>query len=72
MMSAVSMRVLTAVLLITSSLVSSSAAPAKKPLTREELELARQCLQGKPCALTCNRAHDAGRDDLISKGACAE
>jgi len=41
---------------------------AKTPLTREELEMAQDCLKGKPCALTCNRAHDAGRDDLIRKG----
>jgi hypothetical protein len=46
MMSAVSMRVLTAVLLITTALVSSSAAPAKKPLTREELKMARECQRG--------------------------
>ena len=71
-MSAVTMRALTAVLLITTTIVSSSAAPAKKTLTREELKMARQCLKGKPCILTCNRAHDAGRDDLIRKGACGE
>jgi len=71
-MSAVSMRVLAAVLLIMVAIVSSSAEKPKSALTAAELKLARECLKGKPCALTCNRAHDAGRDDLIRKGACAE
>ena len=72
MMSAVTMRVLTAVLVITTAIVSSSAAPAKRPLSREELKMAQECQKGKPCSLTCNRAHDAGRADLIRTGACAE
>jgi hypothetical protein len=38
-------------------------------LNPEELEMARECHRGKPCSLTCNRAHDAGRDDLIRAGA---
>lgn len=41
-------------------------------LTPKELEMARQCKEDKPCYLTCNRAHDAGREDLIRQGACAE
>ncbi len=72
MMSTLTMRILTAVLFVTTAIVSSSAAPTKRPLTREELKMARECQKGKPCSLTCNRAHDAGRDDLIRKGACAE
>ena len=72
MMSAMTMRVLTAVLLATTAILSSSAAPAKTPLTREELKMARECLKGNPCYLTCNRAADAGRNDLIRKGACGE
>jgi hypothetical protein len=44
----------------------------KSALTTEELKMARECQKGKPCSLTCNRAHEAGRDDLIRKGACAE
>ncbi|SIO66958.1 hypothetical protein SAMN05443247_11573 [Bradyrhizobium erythrophlei] len=43
----------------------------KSALTPEELKMALECQKGKPCSLTCNRAHDAGRDDLIRKGACA-
>lgn len=42
------------------------------PLSREELKLARISQKGGPCGLTCNRAHNAGRDDLIRKGYCAE
>ncbi|UQR62310.1 hypothetical protein LRP30_36990 [Bradyrhizobium sp. C-145] len=42
------------------------------PLTPQELKMARACKAGKPCSLTCNRAHAAGRDDLIRAGACAE
>lgn len=43
-----------------------------RSLTREELKMARECQKGKPYSLTCNRAHDAGRDDLIRERACAE
>jgi len=42
------------------------------PLTPEELKMAGACKARKACSLTCNRAHDAGRDDLIRAGACAE
>jgi hypothetical protein len=53
-------------------LATAFAAPVKQPLTPKELKQARDCLKGKTCYLTCNRAHDAGRDDLIRKGACGE
>ncbi|MEH2539287.1 MULTISPECIES: hypothetical protein [unclassified Bradyrhizobium] len=41
-------------------------------LSTAELEMARNCKKGKPCSLTCSRAQDAGREDLVRAGACAE
>ena len=47
--------------------------PDHSPLTRGELIEAHKCLNRKHlCNLSCNRVHDAGRDDIIEKGVCAE
>jgi len=52
--------------------VESVKLAGKPPLSTQELAMAKRCKAGKPCSLTCNRVHDAGRDDLIKAGACAE
>lgn len=59
-------------MLMITSVESVELARNNLPLSNQEVAMAKKCKAGKPCFLTCNRASEAGRNDLVRAGACAE